>query len=85
MPALLLASCLADRSVIITGVIKVQGNEPHTQLVVETPEGKRYVISGDKAEYLKKEKQNNTVKLKGKTIQEPKSLRPGSFEVTQVE
>lgn len=82
---MLLSSCFATGSHTLTGTIKVTGNEPHTELIIVTENGKKYQVTGDKASYLRKEKQNNIVKLKGKIIKEPEAIMSGSFEVIEIE
>jgi hypothetical protein len=83
--ACFILSCATTGAKTLSGTIKVTGNEPHTELIIETAGGKRYQITGAKADYLRKEKQNNEVRLKGKITQEPKGPMNGTFEAVEVE
>jgi hypothetical protein len=78
-------SCLTAGVKTLKGKIRVTGNEPFAQLTIQTEDGKSYVLQGDKAAYLRKEKQNQVVKIKGNILSEPKELMKGSFEVTEIE
>jgi hypothetical protein len=81
----LVLACTAGGIKRISGTIHVTGNEPHTELIIKTNEGKVYVINGDKAGYLRKEKQNNLVQINGRIISEPKDFVKGTIEVIDVE
>jgi hypothetical protein len=80
---LFFSSCLFARLSTVTGKIKVTGNEPFTNLIIETADGKKYIVIGEKSVYLKNEKQNSIVKLKGKIKKEPDKIIFGSFEVME--
>jgi len=78
--------CEKKENVEITGFIRMIGNEPFTQVVIESINGEVYGITGDKNNELKK-LQTQKVKVKGSLMgRTPPSFRTEkSIEVTSFE
>ncbi len=73
----------ASQGVLVTGKIKVVGNEPHTKLIIAAETGKEYAVQGQLAGLLRKEYQHRTVTLRGTIVKEP--LGPGAPGVFEAE
>lgn len=65
----------------ITGRIKVKGNEPFSMTVLETEEGRDYVLVGEKADLLRQDFQLKMMSIKAKVVRSGDDLRPAELEV----
>lgn len=69
----------------LTGRIKVKGNEPFPMTVLETEEGRDYVLSGEKADLLCRDFQLKMMSIKARVIRLGDGLLPAEIEVLSYE
>lgn len=86
IPVILLfsASFLRCDTTVYEGTISLRGNEPHTQLILMTTDGKSYELTGFRSQELRQH-QYKTVTIGGKLVSKPAGPGfPAKIEVDQI-
>jgi len=86
IPIILLFSAFILRcdTTVYEGTLSVRGNEPHTQLILMTTDGKSYELTGFRSQELRQH-QYKTVTIGGKLVSKPAGPGfPAKIEVDQI-
>jgi len=91
LPALLSAGGRREKEtagdITVTGRLGLTGNEPHTQLILEAPDGVFYELTGPAAADLRKRYTGRQVTVTGTLLQSPGKgpIQTGHIEVSSWE
>jgi len=81
---LLSAQLFSCDSAVYEGTLSLRGNEPHTQIILITADGKAFELTGPRSQELRKH-QYQTVNVSGKLVSKPAGPGfPAKIEVDHI-